>query len=906
MRYEANRTSATMAAGLTAAALLLAAGQASAQTQSGKTAAGASAAPAASGASGTGSGAKTSGGKTYSNAGAKKATPPATAKPGNSNAPKPLVTGGTSLGDLIAAQGGTPPGATTAAAPEPKRKAPDASTGDEPGDGTESGVKVSDYMTVDIFVQDEDLANVLQMLSLQSRKNIIASKDVSATVSANLYGVTFYEALDSVLHVNGYGYIEKGNFIYVHTLEEIAAIEAAERKTVSKVIRLNYLNANDAAEFVSPLLSENGQIKTNGDPGEFTLSEDAPGGNEQYALSAMLIVYDYADHIAEVEELLKQIDTKPAQVLVEATILQTSLNEANAFGVDFSVLHDVNFLDFLGVGPLGAPGSLGGTGTDNFGPLDNEGSAVSSTAGNFAGPGTIKAAILADQVGVFIRALDEVGNVSILSNPKILALNRQPAKVLVGRKLGYLNTTATETSTTQTVEFLDTGTQLSFRPFVSNDGMVRMELKPRVSEGVIRTATDATGAAVTIPDEITQEITTNVIVPDGSTVVLGGLFKETTTLNRSQVPVLGDIPILGLAFQGHDDETDRSEIIFMIKPTVVHDKILAEQGERSLAYAERVRTGSRLGLLPFSRERQTAQLNLEAERLAGEGKTDEAMWKLRRSIELNPLQPDAIRLKEQVQNSRDLWPAGSVLERVIDGDGPLAAPDKANTPAGMSMKSGFQGPMPTSEESSSMVAQVPSESTSTPISSQTAGTTQGQSSNLFGALAQMIENPETYHAAQPTPSGDSPIGQPVAASSQTQPQIEPLSQPQNLPQNLAQNQPSDYAAGVTIIPVDDSQPQTRRFITKTGAGSNTGTSTATGTDLSTGTQPAIFARGTMPTWFFLPYFRTMAQNAQGLGSAQAATASVESGEDESLQSPSETGDNQNEMFNESPIETTPR
>lgn len=757
MRHEANRMNATVVTGLTvAAAMALASGHAYGQS-SGKSG---STTGKSSSSSAPATGTKSGGSKSFTNAGSKKSA--ASAK---STTAQPLVTGGGSLGQLA----GMGPGGDANAATDKPAKDPNAPKGEG---SAEQGVKVTDYMTVDIFVQDEELANVLQMLSLQSRKNIIASKDVSASVTANLYGVTFYEALDSVLHVNGYGYIEKGNFIYVHTLEEIAQIEASERKLVSKVIRLNYLNANDAAEFVTPLLSENGQIKTNGDVGDFNLPENAPSGNEQYALSAMLIVFDYADHIAEVEELLKQIDTKPAQVLVEATILQTSLNEANAFGVDFSVLHDVNFLDFLGAGgPLGAPGAIGQTAASVFGPTDNEGSAVSSTAGNFGGPSTIKAAILADQVGVFIRALDEVGNVSILSNPKILALNRQPAKVLVGRKLGYLNTTATETSTTQTVEFLDTGTQLTFRPFVSNDGMVRMELKPRVSEGVIRTANDATGAAVTIPDEITQEITTNVIVPDGSTVVLGGLFKETTKLNRSQVPVLGDIPILGLAFQGHDDSTDRAEIIFMIKPTVVHDRILAEQGERAVAHAERVRTGSRQGLLPFSRERQTAQLNLEAERLASEGKSDEAMWKLRRSLELNPQQPDAIRLKEQVQSQRDLWPAGSILERVINGDHGIAAPTPAvnpaavhanpathlSAPAAAPVPAAAFGPEPTVDQFPPLPAAV----TASAAGSESAAV--ASSPTLFAAVAEAFKM-QSQESTTVTTASESSVPQTQAAS----------------------------------------------------------------------------------------------------------------------------------------------
>ncbi|MEQ9616944.1 MAG: secretin N-terminal domain-containing protein [Phycisphaerales bacterium] len=584
-----------------------------------------------------------------------------------SSAPMPLQRGVIGVALCLTALAGTAFGQTG----EPARAAPAETS----AMSEDSNINVSEYLTVDIFVQDEELANVLQMLSVQSRRNIVASKDVSATVTANLYGVTFYEALDSILNVNGYGYIERGNFIYVHTLEELAVIQEQERQIVSRVIQLNYLNANDAAEFVAPLLSEAGVIKTNGDAGDFSLPEEAPTGNEQFALAATLVIYDYDEHIEEIESLLAQLDTRPAQVLVEATILQTEINEANAFGVDFSILNDVDFTDFIGLGgPLDAASALIG-GDGGFAPADNKAGAFTSTPGNTAGPATFRLGVVENDVSVFLRALDEVTDVTILSTPKLLTLNRQPARVLVGRKLGFLNTTSTQTATTQTVEFLDTGTQLAFRPFISRDGNIRLELKPRVSEGVIRTATDATGAAVTIPDEITQEITTNLIVRDGSTVVLGGLFRESTSLSRSQVPVLGDIPVIGAAFRGHDDETSRSEIIFMVKPTIVNDQILSEQGDRALDHAERLRVGSRQGLLPFSRDRQTARLNLAAEQLARDGDMEKALWNIRRSLELNPVQPSALQLLEKLTEGSVRWPIRSALEQISHGyiDGYLAA-----------------------------------------------------------------------------------------------------------------------------------------------------------------------------------------------------------------------------------------
>ena len=452
-------------------------------------------------------------------------------------------------------------------------------------------VSVNEHFLVDLHVNDEDLANVLQMLSIQSQRNIVASKDVSASVTANLYGVTFFEALDAILNVNGYGYVERGNFIYVYTLAELAQIEQASRQREARVIKLNYLNATDAAAFVAPMLSDGGSITTNGRTAAFSIPQDAPTGADEYVHDGTLVVFDYPDRVDEIFSLVAQLDTRPQQVLVEATILQSSLNEANAFGVDFSLIADLNFGDFLG--PLDATNTLlSGRGNRVDGGevqshSDSVGIAATGTPGNVAnGEATFRTGVIAEDLAVFLRLLDSVSDTTILSNPKILSLNRQPSRVLVGRKVGYLSTTNTETASTQTVEFLDTGTQLYFRPFVTQDGFIRMELKPQVSEAVIRDVPAASGAAVPIPDEITNELPTNVMVRDGQTIVLGGLFREATTAERRQVPIVGDIPIIGAAFRGYDDETTRSEIIFMITPSIVSDDML-------LAEAKTPRTTSR-------------------------------------------------------------------------------------------------------------------------------------------------------------------------------------------------------------------------------------------------------------------------------------------------------------------------
>lgn len=551
-------------------------------------------------------------------------------------------------------------------------------------------VVVDENNLVDLAVNDEDLGTVLEMLSIQSQKNIIASKNVTARVSANLFRVSFYEALDAVLNVNGYGYVEKGNFIYIYTTDELKALADRERVRVSKVIPLNYLNSTDAAEFVRPLLSvsgagtEAGTIKTNGKMAAFTSPGDTPTGGEDYAHGSMIVVYDYEENVAAIEQLIAQIDTRPAQVLVEATILQTSLNEANALGVDFSIIADANFSEFVGHGgPLQiVNGLIGGRATPSGGgvlPSDGGASGVASGVGGTSGPGGLKVGIVSNDVAVFLRVLDEVTDTTILSNPKILALNRQSSRVLVGRKVGYLSTTSTDTATTQTVQFLDTGTQLYFRPTVSNDGMIRMELKPQVSEAVIREQQDATGAAVTIPDEITNELTTNVMVRDGQTVVLGGLFRESTISGRKQVPFLGDIPIIGYAFRGQDDEVQRNEIIFMVTPRKVDDAVMASHGSRAKDHENRLRAGAREGTLFFSRDKLTSLLNVKAEEHADKGNTKKALWYIDRSLSMNSNQSEAIGLREKLADEKMNWPERSVLERIIDGEKPTVI-NKAAAP----------------------------------------------------------------------------------------------------------------------------------------------------------------------------------------------------------------------------------
>lgn len=538
---------------------------------------------------------------------------------------------------------------------------PDAGEGTEEVDPNEKGVEVSKFDTVSLNVQNTDLANVLQLLSIQSKRNIVPSPKVSGTVTANLYDVTFHEALDAILQQNGAGFKEKGNFIFVYTFEELEEIEKAEKKVTHRVFELNYISSADAATYIQPLISSAGAIVSHTPVSAGLQPTLADGGANSSAHYDRVLIRDYPENVDMIAGVIKQLDVRPKQVLIESTILKADIHEDLEFGVDMAILSDVGVNDGTSGDPLSAVTEM------ITGDITKKNtSAITSTPGNVKdGAGALKVGVLTKNVAVFVRALDEVTDTTIVANPKIMTLNKQRAEVLVGEKLGYLSTTATATATTQTVEFLDTGTQLSVRPFISPDGMVRMELRPSISSAETRDV--VTGSSVvTIPDEVTQELITNVMVRDGQTVVLGGLFKEETTITRNQVPGVGDVPIVGNAFKGRSDDFDRSEVIFLVTPHVIRDEIVGRVGSSVMDTIEMRRIGARNGLLPWSRTKMSSSHLRAALTHIDNKQPEQAMWQIDLALDLNPTMVEAIRLKEKLTGQREYLQDGSILGDVVD------------------------------------------------------------------------------------------------------------------------------------------------------------------------------------------------------------------------------------------------
>jgi type IV pilus assembly protein PilQ len=538
------------------------------------------------------------------------------------------------------------------------------------------GVDVNRFGTVDLTVRGEDLSEVLRMLGDSAGKNIVFGSEVAGTVTTSLRDVTLQQALSAILKVNGYGHVEEGNFIYVYPLETIAEMDAAAKLTVEKIIPLYYLQGAEAARLAEPLLSTVGQVISLGDVEEGYDPDTQSGGIDSYAFAAKLIVYDYPERIERIEKLIHDLDTPPKQVLVEGTILAAAVSEDNAFGVDMSFVVNPQLLAGI-QNPITLVDEVLNPGV--FTPNTAHTVVGQSTVGQTGEAAGFKLGLIQDNFHFFLRALDEVTDTTIIARPKVLCLNRQRAEILVGERVGYLTTTQTDTTTTQTVEFLDTGTHLVFRPYISPNDMIRMELYPRLSSATVTPVTTPSGQPITIPNEHTTEVFTNVRVRDGETIVLGGLFQENTSITRRNVPLLGDIPIAGNAFKGQDDKLLREEVIFLLTPTVVKDDRLADMGEDSLKIMDSIRVGARTGLLPWSREQVTANYNRDALKAFRDGELDLALYYADSSLRHNKHQPELRQLRESLTSEADQYWERHLSRRIMDRE-MLQGPQPGNFP----------------------------------------------------------------------------------------------------------------------------------------------------------------------------------------------------------------------------------
>lgn len=512
-----------------------------------------------------------------------------------------------------------------------------------------ANVSVTDRGRVQLHVAGMPLADVLRLLSMEGKRNIVASPQVQGTVTANLYDVTFDEALKAILVANGAGYITTDQFIYVYTQAQIAEMkQAAAGKPVTRVFRLSYISAKDAESFLTPLLAGTGQVSggasvtpsPRAESGIASSSEEA--GGDTYAAGELVVVTAPLDKMAVVENVLREVDVRPRQVLIEATILRAELRNDNALGIDFSIVGGVDLQQLGAMSNAIQDVTLGQLPVDRF-ELFN--AAASTNFRKDVPAGGISVGVIKDQVAVFLRALEQVTDTTVLANPKVLALNKQKGQVIVGRRDGFLTTTFTETQAIQSVEYLETGTRLLFRPYIGEDDYVRIELHPEDSVGFVN--------AQGLPSKQTTEVTTNVLVRDSQTILIGGLFREVTTDARNQVPLLGSIPGLGQLFRSNNDATQREEVIILLTVHIVKDQpAYAANSVDVLDNGERIRVGLRQGMMWHGRDRLAQSQYQKAVEAHALGDFRKALWYLDLALRNDRRLLPAISLKERITGQR--------------------------------------------------------------------------------------------------------------------------------------------------------------------------------------------------------------------------------------------------------------
>jgi type IV pilus assembly protein PilQ len=421
---------------------------------------------------------------------------------------------------------------------------------------------------IDLDLKDADIHNVLRLLADVGRVNVVTSDNVAGAVTIRMRNIPWDQALDVVLQAKKLGMVRQGNMIRVAPLADLdkeRELEVARRKAEAKLapletrlIPISYADAGAMQARAKDLLSARGTIAVD-------------------ERTNVLIVRDVAGNLAQIEELVRSLDTQTPQVLVEARIVEATSRYLRDVGIQWG--GDASFSPATG-NPTGlvfpsAIGMVGGasdanTPTAGLSPFNNRvanpnfavnlPAAVGTGQGGAIGLtfGSIDNNI---NLGVRLSAAESSGMLRILSSPRVLTLDNHEARISQGTLIPFSQISAQGVQTT----FQEAKLQLLVRPHVTADGSVSMKVKVNRDEPDFN-QTSARGD----PTILKREAETMLLVADGHTAVIGGIFTRNTGRNLDQVPFFGDIPILGLLFQRRRASDSRSELVIFLTPRIVN------------------------------------------------------------------------------------------------------------------------------------------------------------------------------------------------------------------------------------------------------------------------------------------------------------------------------------------------
>jgi type II secretory pathway component GspD/PulD (secretin) len=404
-----------------------------------------------------------------------------------------------------------------AADPVPLRDIPAAPAVVLPPQGAPAPAASEERVTLNF--RNVPIEEVFTFLSRKDKVNIIVSKGVTGMVSVALYGVTLKEAINSVANSAGY-WVDMRNGDYV-ILSRDAAFELPGASMQIKTLKVQYSDTKQVADLLAKYLSRYGKITP-------------------LLGRKLIVIEDLPDVVARIERLLDEIDMQPRQIMIEARILEITLDESERFGIDWKRIFGATVGSSSGAGSIGTSGLANGT-------------AAAPGRGFFF-------SFLDDRLSLFFSALATAGRVRTLSTPKLLALENQEAKVIIGDSTGYRTTTTINLITTESVQFLESGVILKVIPSVDQRGRVMLKIQPEVSSASLLDG---------VPSKKSVQVTTELICDDGQSIFIGGLIKAKSSTAKDGIPILSDLPILGRLFSSTQDTIATAETVVVITPYIV-------------------------------------------------------------------------------------------------------------------------------------------------------------------------------------------------------------------------------------------------------------------------------------------------------------------------------------------------
>jgi len=447
----------------------------------------------------------------------------------------------------------------------------------EEGSSLFSETKEYEGQRLSLNFQDIETRAVLQLLAESSGRNIVVSDTVQGNVTLRLRNVPWDQALDIVMTTKGLDMRENGNVIIVAPAEEIAARETADLEARQAIIELeplyseflqvNYAKAGDLAI----LIGGGGGAATNA-----LLSGRGSVGIDERTNT--LLVQDTAENLQNIRRLVRTLDVPIRQVLIEARIVVVNDDFSKELGVRFGATGvKENSID--GATLVSATGN--GTSTMVDSVLDNLATTgtigpvelpsitnrynVNVPVGNPAGRFSI--AVLESEyiVDLELTAVQAEGRGEIISTPRVITANQKEARIEQGVEIAYQESASSGATTTQ---FKKAVLALTVTPQITPDNNIIMDLI--VSKDSVGELTPASNGGF-VPSIDTRSVETQVLVRDGQTVVLGGIYETETRETINKVPWLGDIPGVGVLFRSTADTSNKAELLIFVTPRILNE-----------------------------------------------------------------------------------------------------------------------------------------------------------------------------------------------------------------------------------------------------------------------------------------------------------------------------------------------